>query len=1314
MLRSDRSGRASFAVLALVILLLSNLSVAFLFQVQREEMELTAQVAEIEAMREVGTLVHRQVQVAAHYIAMTSIRDATQGSHNQTEINDLFSRMFSEFVVSSFPRDARGFTISIDGYRVLVLTESKVVEDAVRTGTVVIGNGSGGFARAIDNGRPGGYESAERVAYYRLAGRVNYTVTKGNTVVATNEEIGGELNSPFPFLDQQLGKFSITADGSMSEMGQALRYILTTVAQYRLMLGYAGGEYLGNTMSTHDVLTPGDVELAVNLILVLEQVRYFRGYDETSVLSLDAAYSLQAGDDGERNETPAATNRTLQHMLASYAGTGTIDPADIYTLFIALDEREIRMNKVLAQVLYAIEDQLVLKYMDYVSLLPIESLLDFGLRVLETIGKCWDDFLEWVSGESKEAQMVREYVNNLFNEMGSRPEVVGPVTLGLPAETFTVTNTDGSTHSISIPGGSYEFPFAYQSLTAGNNDLWERYYSRLFENDLKEIHNGVRDLALDIASKVANEFEKTGLFEPVSIMGRVEPKDAEGLLEHVQRKIVASLDKALSALRNDPELSMVLLRNLWQRELAMIRGLVSYIEDNYESVVDPVLFQTLAPFTIQTTILGYAARDSEFQLLDSHGRDELGGQIALAILDNGWARDAYDQSKRQDLMRFETIFAKATSIDTPPKDGGLYQRSMSVVSGAEGFLATAGGFLGRVLDELMKNEEVSDDQVLIPVSTQPFQFYECEGGNGIAQPVVNEERLIVDQTPDLLHVTRLMRDMTDPGRAPSAGELWVNLIDPSSIPPSKDSPNVHYTRIDSMTSRPFETQWSVRVRGVVNISVATSRGVYLDPAGHIPVMDESLVPIDIEIDVKVFSGWPLVGVAYANSNTLASDVWNAVQDFLTWVWDGLVQAFSWVLDIAKYLAHQLSYLLEYLLSQESEALEILYSAIAKVIELGQNAVRNVVSAVTEALGFVVEHLPHFDFGFSRFGLNFKISVNEPGPEKVRIAINTRSFSLRMRFVHLTEGDFQRAADSPDWDMLADWRASLGQFSTEGEFDPLMIVGEHFVEGTASWGNSWRLRFTVPEIEKYYDDSWSIETPPIQTPFGAMEFEVGVKVRLSEELDGLDVSRLIHGALRQAQEACGGIPLTWESLKKFTATFVHDLADDVLEAVKEQVERVIDMTFYVAGEFQAADVAGAGLRLAITVDGGGVVELFEWLADNIRAILDHLLDPMSHSQFEGFPSDLPSHVYVSVDFMSTLGPPNFVSDMLHGEDSEPRLVLGVEASVSFVGALVGLDWGPWEIRFGACLEQIPASHFESDSPTGQLADLYLIKGILVAS
>ena len=98
------------------------------------------------------------------------------------------------------------------------------------------------------------------------------------------------IESPFPLLQATVREFRGAADGSESEVARIVQYILTTAAQYRALQGYAAGRFGEPGTTTADILTPGDVEVAVNLALLLEQLRRFRSFDEGSAQAFDSAF----------------------------------------------------------------------------------------------------------------------------------------------------------------------------------------------------------------------------------------------------------------------------------------------------------------------------------------------------------------------------------------------------------------------------------------------------------------------------------------------------------------------------------------------------------------------------------------------------------------------------------------------------------------------------------------------------------------------------------------------------------------------------------------------------------------------------------------------------------------------------------------------------------------------------------------------------------------------------------------------------------------------------------------------------------------
>lgn len=1316
MMKLDRHGRASFAVLALAILLLANLSVVYMLQVQREEMELANQANEVRMMREFGALVHREVEVAAHYIAMATVRNATQDLNNQSLISELFSDSFASFVQESFPREARGFTVSVEDYGIIVVTEAKSVTDVVRTGTLAENSEGGSSPEAIETGEPGDMEEAPRISYYHLIGHLNYTISDGTTTLHTSEDVASEVDSPFPFVNRQLQRFSITSQGPMSHSAQALRYMLTTIAQQRVLLGYAGGGYGRPGTGITNILTPQDIEMAVNLVLVLEEIRLFRSVDRDAVDRFDEAYFMDyAGGVSSPTLTPSADNRTLLRLLDTYAGNGTLDPADLFALFTALDRDDLQMNRVLAQALYAMIDQFSLKYLDYLDFLPLEFVADLGLSVLELLTGALDQFIGWLTNHQKEADLVREFVSDLFGDLRASTSIMGPASLSLPAQTYTVTDGDGQEYNILLPSHLYSVPFKSRSLLEGNNDIWSGYFDEIYKDDLKAVHAGVRDLARDIANSLASKLDMIGLFNPVRINGVIDPRDDLGILEYIHGAVNASICEAMEGLRENPKFYQGLVANLWGHEKEMVRGLMDYIEVKYDALAARASNVEFARGSLVDSMIGVAASDEVYRLLDDTARAHLAQRITEAIDENGWAQAAYENAKSSDVERFESLYNKAVNLDTPPANGGLYQRMMEMISGATGILTEAGDFVNVFLEGLTRNEHISNDKILIPAYTQPFEFRNPGLFANRSRAGLKEEALVVDQSPDLLPITRLTRVGGEMQGEPDQGELWVDIVDPMDVPLSKDSPNVHYTQVDRISDRPFQTQWTITIKGSVGMTVATERAVYLDPEGLVPVVDQLAVPLNLTLIVTTFSGWPLDGVAYASSNTFGSDLWAKIQSFFEGVWDTVSSSVGWLLDGAKSLLDQLSSIIDYLLAQASKVLKMVYDVIDKVFDLLQKALQGVISHLMEALDYVLKSLPSFEFKLSGFGLTLRIAVNCDEANRLLVEATLGSFSITARFVNLEKAGITPRQKWASWDILADVEGAVGPFTLKARIDPLMIVSDRFVRARARWGETFELDLVMPEVETYHAYGFSAAIPIPVPPIGEVEIELGFRVRASEQLEAIDIPGIIAHSIQEGIEQCGGIPTSLNLLGECTEQVVRRFVDDLLAAVEDRLTKIIDVTLYVQGALMFEGVAGVGARLSLTVEGEGLLELFAFIADNIRGLLDCIFDGVCLIHMENAPKKIGEHIFITLGIFMNVQAPTFIPLALPaGGSAEVAVTFGIGANLALLGRIVGRDLGTWEIDFGMVIEDLPATMAPELIGTGvERGDLWIFKGTVTA-
>jgi len=667
------------------------------------------------------------------------------------------------------------------------------------------------------------------------------------------------------------------------------------------------------------------------------------------------------------------------------------------------------------------------------------------------------------------------------------------------------------------------------------------------------------------------------------------------------------------------------------------------------------------------------------------------------------------------VARFESLYDKAVSLDTPPANGGLYQRMMGTISGATGILTEAGNFLNVFLDGLTRNEEISNDKILIPAYTQPFEFRNPGLISERSTVGLNEEALVVDQSPDLLPVTRLTRGGGNMQGEPNQGELWVDIVDPTDIPFSIDTPNVHYTQVDKISDRPFQTQWTIAIKGSVGMTVSTERAVYLDPEGLVPVVDHLTVPLNITLIVTAFSGWPLNGVTYASSNTFGGDLWAKVQSFLKGVWDAVSCSIGWLLDGAKSLIDQLSSLIDYLIAQASKIIELIYNTINKVFEILQKALQGVVSALMDALDFILKSLPSFDFKLSGFGLGLRIAVNPDVANRLLVEATLGSFNMTARFVNLEEAGLAARQDWASWDILANVEGSIGPFTLEATIDPLMIVNDRFLRARAQWGEAFKLDFVMPEVETYHAYGGSVAIPIPVPPIGELEIELGFRVRASERLEAIDILGIISHSIQEGVEQCGGTPTNLDLLGECTEQIVRHFFDDLVDAIEERLAKIIDVTLFVRGTLIFEEVVGVGASLSLTVEGEGLMEIFAFIADNIRGLLDCLFDNVCVMHTENTPVRIGEHIFVTFGIFASVQAPTFIPFVFPaGMNAEVDVTFEIGANLALLGKIVGLDLGEWEIGFGMVIDNLPISMAPGlIGADAEMADLWVFKGTVTA-
>jgi len=202
-------------------------------------------------------------------------------------------------------------------------------------------------------------------AYYRLEGTIIIDIRDGKHVNG-GERVSIDQIIPdiSPYIETRLTELDANGQSEFSDIGRLVRYMLTTLVRYRAFLGIGSGPY----DTEKDLLNEGDVELAVNIAVLLEEARLFGTYDREAVDAVDH-YFYQATDPEEhmgelawepynptgmrpwgsaekknyaryQNKLVQGEERTLGSLFENYVKEGVVDPADVFALYLNIDQYE--------------------------------------------------------------------------------------------------------------------------------------------------------------------------------------------------------------------------------------------------------------------------------------------------------------------------------------------------------------------------------------------------------------------------------------------------------------------------------------------------------------------------------------------------------------------------------------------------------------------------------------------------------------------------------------------------------------------------------------------------------------------------------------------------------------------------------------------------------------------------------------------------------------------------------------------------------------------------------------------------------------
>jgi hypothetical protein len=418
----DENARAPFAVLAVMIFLLSSFSVAFLGAITRQEIANRLLESDLRAAEQIGIQLQYELQSVLYVVCVNTLQEVLREVNSLSRMSELFEMkivnttfqgLLDDSLSRQFPRRIKGHFIEETGYVINLFPKVERVYELVAKSIdpVELSQNNEAHNRSkMDTIQSETYGPTNATHSYLALGYLNVTISGQSSDLKLNRTLWleREIDVPLPFLFRKMDIFQSNSVGSFSDLSRLTKYILTTIAQFKAFQGYGMNrrslpqglipELRVEGDSATGLLTVKDVELAVNLAVLLESAKTFRTWD-------------------------ASVSEELHALLLEYVTAGTVDAADLVLKYLSEIDR-VNIEIVLAQAMYGIIDQFVLKYLDYSGLMPLADEIWKGVQtidgILQQAGEAIGDIWDWFSGSSTEAwsDILQDWLESRIVEDG--------------------------------------------------------------------------------------------------------------------------------------------------------------------------------------------------------------------------------------------------------------------------------------------------------------------------------------------------------------------------------------------------------------------------------------------------------------------------------------------------------------------------------------------------------------------------------------------------------------------------------------------------------------------------------------------------------------------------------------------------------------------------------------------------------------------------------------------------------------------------------------------------------------------------------
>lgn len=1284
-MRLDNRARVPFAFLGVLLLLTSMLSMAYISGLQFQHVKDRVTEDVIQKGMEISVLVHREVETEAYWMGTRAVQ---LGGGNRSRIAHLYEDMMDSYLDGYFPRDVEGFHFEICNHRSSIILENRILEDFGKEARVENETFGNLTFEELETDRSGYWMELWRTVTFSVAGHVTYVMSKGTIAARDKHEFSQDLDSFVPFLKGKMDSLASAAQSEFGDVARITEYMLSTLAQVRMLRGW--GSSRQDIPSTGEIIGIRDVERALNLALILEQLTLLRSVDEEAL----EAFDLVNGGDGE--------NTSLASLLETWVGAGSLDPSDLLLLYTGQGRANVSIGTIVSQAIYAMIDRMTLKYFDYFGLTPVA---DISLQAAQTLANSIQDFLFWISGEDREAWLTRSWFENMAHEARASTLISHPVVFPTPGLEFQITTETSGDVNFTVPGFAAYVPFEVVDMAEGFDSFWRSCYHLVYDSDVRAVYKTQRDLVKEMAGRVGEMAEAAGPFSAVSMDGIV-PTDNISALQDLSEAVREKTSSFLVQVQSNESFVDEIIGNLWGAQTNLTANVISRIVDEVGSLVGDE-GKALAHETILEQVIRRVESQMEYEGLTVEEREQLAEIVELSVLERGLGKEAHRLMINQTILNLEEMRRKANSMDTPSEDGGAYSRLRDFVVSSSGILAEASGNVAQLVGSTVDAEDVENIRLLVPITNEKFLFW--RGDANRTEAPRRSLRTEVTQQPSYLS-GESWQAMCD-AKELRVGALCISIDSPLDSQ-SGSGRNVHYTDVTRSSFAPYVSTWRIQVRALTDLTITSDWA-----SNGISSRRDSVrtsVPLEFEISISARSGWPLTGVAYDSSNAFLEDMWEAFCKFLEDVWDCLLKVLDWILDAISWLVSLMKELVGTLLSYARDVLRGINDVIEATTELLRSSISSVAGLIGGMIEEVISAFGSTTFQMSVLGGELEIGLNRGNGTIVAgvfEAGSLRTVVLLSKLDDMNLTQDQKNKTTSEYDVTVNLEISYGHLAFNGTFNPTRVLEGSFFHAVAEWGEEWQIEFEVPHIERFHEKRYAVEIPSIPTPVGTLDIELGMLIKLREELVELDLVGIISRSFESAWAETLREEISIDSAARFAELGISNTMSGLVEAIESNIERVIEVVLYFEGQVKIGGTAGIGVRLAFIIGKEVLRESFLWLSARLRGLISGFGSPPSVSVERNLQDVLAANTYLSFEVLLSIGTPRLVKMMSDNREfgTEMLFVISIRMNVAAVALLLGTGSGSWRVDFGIYMEGLPSSFFGDAVQEGETANLWLVRG-----